>query len=51
MPDIYSKVPTLQKSKKKNSELKESSIDFILKYSCTVQAISSVNGTLFFIKN
>jgi hypothetical protein len=51
MPHIYTKVNTLITPKKKKSKLKDSSIDFILKYSSSVQAISVLNGPLFFIKN
>lgn len=51
MTQIYTKVKTLVTPKEKKVELKESSIDFILKYSSSVQAITSLNGPLFFIKN
>ncbi len=51
MTNLYLKNQTVLKTKKKNSELKKSSLDFILKYSSSVEALYSPNQTLIFSKN
>jgi hypothetical protein len=51
MTNIYLKNLTVLKTKKKNSELKKSSLDFILKYSSSIEALSSSNKIIIFSKN
>lgn len=51
MPNIYKKSKNILKIKKKNSGLEESSLDFILKYSSSIEVLKSKSNTLILLTN